>query len=106
MEPPTLSFAVLNGTVLVDEARPLSFSATKQFLSDLSKQSGEFHSLRILFTGGDPSLASPDGRAVNEEVYEDKGKLVFDKRYRQADLPGLWVAGQYKQPERWMEISH
>ena len=38
-------------------------------------------------------MATPDGRAVNEEVYEDKGKLVFDKRYRQADLPGLWVAG-------------
>ena len=55
---------------------------------------GHFYYFALCFSGGDPSLATPDGRAVNEEVYEDKGKLVFDKRYRQADLPGLWVAGK------------
>ena len=42
----------------------------------------------------DAHLADKSGRAVNEEVYQDKGKLVFDKRYREADLPGLWVAGE------------
>ena len=44
--------------------------------------------------GGDPSLTDTSGRAVNEEVYEDKGKLVYDNKYRIADLPGLWVAGR------------
>ena len=47
-----------------------------------------------MFSGGDASLTDLKGRAVNEEVYEDKGKLVFDNKYRQADLPGLWVAGE------------
>ena len=50
--------------------------------------------LNFLTTGGDPSLTDTRGRAVNEEVYEDKGKLVFDNKYRVADLPGLWVAGR------------
>ncbi len=48
--------------------------------------------------GGDPALTTQCGRTVNEEVYEDKGKLVFDKQYRLADLPGLWVAGMLHQP--------
>lgn len=39
-------------------------------------------------------LLDAEGRAVNEEVYEDKGKMVFDKKYRVADLPGLWIAGR------------
>ena len=44
-------------------------------------------------TGGDSALSTREGRAVNQETYEDKGKLVFDRRYRPADQPGLWVAG-------------
>ena len=44
--------------------------------------------------GCDSSLADRKGQAVNEEVYEDKGKLVFDNKYRTADLPGLWVASK------------
>ena len=43
--------------------------------------------------GSDSSLADNKGRAVSVYVYEDKGKLVFDNKYRVADLPGLWVAG-------------
>ena len=39
-------------------------------------------------------LLDSEGRAVHEEVYKDKGKMVFDKKYRIADLPGLWVAGE------------
>ncbi len=54
-----------------------------------------FYIFLYIYTGGDPSLTTPEGKAVNEEVYEDKGKLVFDKHYRQADLPGLWVAGKH-----------
>lgn len=48
----------------------------------------------IVYLGCNPMMCDLEGRAVNEEVYEDKGKLVFDKKYRVADLPGLWVAGE------------
>jgi len=34
------------------------------------------------------------GRAVCEQVYEGRGKLVFKNHYRVVDLPGLWVGGK------------
>jgi hypothetical protein len=46
-----------------------------------------------LLTGCDASLTDPRGWTVSEEVYKDRGKLVFGKHYRMAELPGLWVAG-------------
>ena len=44
--------------------------------------------------GCDSSLSDNHGRAVCEEVYAGRGKLIFTKQYRVVDLPGLWVAGK------------
>ena len=45
--------------------------------------------------GGDALMTDKYGQTVSVYVYEDKGKLVFDRRYRLADLPGLWAAGAF-----------
>ena len=48
----------------------------------------------VIRMGGDAGIPTPNGTAVNMEIYQDKGKMVFDRKYRQADQPGLWVAGE------------
>ena len=49
--------------------------------------------------GCDASISDFRGRAVSEEVYAGRGKLVYGKQYRVVDLPGLWVAGKHsRQP--------
>ena len=45
--------------------------------------------------GCDASLSDFHGNAVSEEVYADRGKLVYGKQYRVVDLPGVWVAGKH-----------
>ncbi|CAH1781145.1 unnamed protein product [Owenia fusiformis] len=69
----------------------------------LGDQTLSTHMVRM---GVDPGRAAPDGQTVNVEIYEDKGKLVKDRRYRRKDLPGLWVAIEDNDVEktlRWLK---
>ncbi|XP_013382703.1 uncharacterized protein LOC106153356 isoform X2 [Lingula anatina] len=56
-----------------------------------------FHILRI---GVDPSIATPDHRAVAITNYKYKGKFVLTGSYRRVDQPGLWVAVEDQDLER------
>lgn len=44
--------------------------------------------------GCDAALGDVHGRCVSEEVYEGRGKLVFGKKFRISDLPGIWASGE------------
>ena len=61
------------------------------------------HLIRL---GADSTICDKQGRAVFEEVYEDRGKLVFRRKYRLADLPGLWAAIEIDdvvKAEKWLK---
>lgn len=60
------------------------------------------HCIRV---GSDPSIAALDGSTVSEQTYEDRGALVFGRKYRIQDLPGLWAAvyqGDVNKAKRWL----
>lgn len=60
---------------------------------------------RLVRLGCDASLPDARGRCVSEEVYENRGKLIFSNKYRVSELPGLWAAvrnNDVAKAERWL----